>query len=117
MVCFRHAECTPPLDTADSRGRKRPTGKNTKSAKDENTKELFENGEWARNDITMERVGSSVLMYAFIKDGQVFFPLLSYSLYLARVTKGMQAKGERVDTSVSTIAAGQTIRARLQDFM
>jgi hypothetical protein len=29
----------------------------------------------------------------------------------------MQAKGERVDTSVSTIAAGQTIRARLQDFM
>jgi hypothetical protein len=53
--------------------RKRSTGKNAKAVKDENTKELFENGEWARNDITMERVGSSVLMYSFIKDGQVFF--------------------------------------------
>ncbi len=47
--------------------RKRQTGKNAKSAKDENTKELFENGEWARNDVTTERVGSSVLMYSFIK--------------------------------------------------
>ena len=53
--------------------RKRQTGKNAKSAKDENTKELFENGEWARNDVTTERVGSSVLMYSFIKDGQVVF--------------------------------------------
>ena len=55
-----------------ARSRKRSTGKNAKAVKDENTKELFENGEWARNDITMERVGSSVLMYSFIKDGQVF---------------------------------------------
>jgi hypothetical protein len=45
----------------------------------------------------MERVGSSVLMYSFIKDGQ--------------------AKGERVDSAVSTVASGQTIRIRLQDFM
>ena len=59
--------------TRNTTRRKRQTGKNAKSAKDENTKELFENGEWARNDVTTERVGSSVLMYSFIKDGQVVF--------------------------------------------
>lgn len=84
-----------PADCA--RSRKRSSGKNTKPGRDENAKELFENGEWARNDITTERVGSSVLMYSFLKDGQ--------------------AKGDRVDTSVSTIASGQTFRVRLQDFM
>jgi hypothetical protein len=36
-------------------------------------------------------------MYSFLKDGQ--------------------AKGERVDTSVSTICSGQTFRVRLQEFM
>lgn len=45
----------------------------------------------------MERVGKSVLVYSFLKDGQ--------------------GKGERVDASVSTICAGQTFRVRLQDFM
>jgi hypothetical protein len=45
----------------------------------------------------MERVGQSVLMYSFVKEGQ--------------------ARGERVDSCVSTIAAGQTFRVRLQDFM
>lgn len=65
--------------------------------RDDNTKELFENGEWARNDVTMERVGKSVLMYTFVKDGQ--------------------GKGERVDGSVSVLSAGQTFRVRLQDFM
>lgn len=78
-------------------GRKKPTGKNAKAIKDDNTKELFENGEWARNDVTMERVGKSVLMYSFLKDGQ--------------------GKGERVDGSVSVVSAGQTFRVRLQDFM
>jgi hypothetical protein len=60
-------------------------------------KELFENGEWARDDTTMERVGKSVIMYSFVKDGQ--------------------AKGERVDAAMSVIRAGQTFRVRLQDFM
>ncbi len=77
--------------------RKKPTGKNAKAVKDDNTKELFENGEWARNDVTMERVGKSVLMYSFVKDGQ--------------------GKGERLDGSVSVVSAGQTFRVRLQDFM
>ena len=48
-------------------------------------------------DVTMERVGQSVVMYSFQKDGQ--------------------ARGERVDDAVSIIAAGQTFRVRLQDFM
>lgn len=77
--------------------RKKSTGKNAKAVKDENTKDLFENGEWARNDVTMERVGKSVQMFSFIKDGQ--------------------AKGDRVDTSISVVEAGQTFRIRLQDFM
>jgi hypothetical protein len=71
--------------------------KNAKAVRDDSTKELFENGEWARNDVTMERVGQSVQMYSFVKDGQ--------------------ARGERVDSAVSVVAAGQTIRVRLQDFM
>lgn len=45
----------------------------------------------------MERVGRSVVVYSFIKEGQ--------------------AKGERVDTAASTICSGQTFRFRLQDFM
>ena len=45
----------------------------------------------------MERVGRSVVVYSFIKEGT--------------------AKGERVDTSTSTVCAGQTFRFRLQDFM
>jgi hypothetical protein len=45
----------------------------------------------------MERVGQSVQMFSFIKDGL--------------------SRGERVDSAVSTIAAGQTLRVRLQDFM
>ncbi len=81
---------------ADYQRRKKPA-KNAKTVRDENAKELFENGEWARNDITMERVGQSVLMYSFVKEGQ--------------------ARGERVDSCVSTITAGQTFRVRLQDFM
>jgi hypothetical protein len=48
-------------------------------------------------DVTMERVGRSVLMYSFLKDGQ--------------------AKGERVDAAVSTIGSGQTFRIHLQSFM
>lgn len=86
--------------------------------RDDNAKELFENGEWARNgepcarppalsllvtrffpraDVTMERVGQSVQMFSFVKDGL--------------------SRGERVDASVSTVAAGQTVRVRLQEFM
>ena len=48
-------------------------------------------------DVTMERVGQSVVMYSFVKDGQ--------------------ARGDRVEDAVSTIAAGQTFRVRLQEFM
>lgn len=45
----------------------------------------------------MERVGKSVVMYSFVKDGQ--------------------GKGERVDNSSTIISSGQTFRIRLQDFM
>lgn len=89
-MCYSHYSVTQP------RHRKKPA-KNAKTVKDENAKELFESGEWARNDVTMERVGQSVKMFSFTKDGQ--------------------AKGERQDSMVSVIAAGQTCRVRLQDFM
>ena len=89
--------CFPPAPGFDRIGRKKATGKNAKAVKDDTTKELFEHGEWARDETTMERVGKSVLMYSFIKDGQ--------------------AKGERVDAAVSTVCSGQTFRVRLQDFM
>ena len=85
------------LGCADGRPRRKKPAKNAKNVRDENAKELFENGEWARNDVTMERVGQSVQMYSFVKDGQ--------------------ARGDRIDTSVSVVAAGQTIRMRLQEFM
>lgn len=45
----------------------------------------------------MERVGQSVTMYSFVKDGQ--------------------ARGERLETHTSKIASGQTFRVRLQNFM
>ena len=77
--------------------RKKSTGKNAKAPRDDTTKELFENGEWARDDVSMERVGKSVIMYSFVKDGQ--------------------AKGERLDAEHSTVCSGQTFRVRLQDFM
>ena len=48
-------------------------------------------------DVTMERVGQSVMMYSFVKDGQ--------------------ARGERVEEAVSIISSGQTFRVRLQEFM
>ena len=68
--------------------------------------------------MTTERVGSSVLMYSFIKDGQVFCVFLVVCQLLSTLNKpALQAKGERVDTSISTIASGQTFRVRLQDFM
>ena len=89
--------CFPPAPGFDRIGRKEATGKNAKAVKDDTTKELFEHGEWARDETTMERVGKSVLMYSFVKDGQ--------------------AKGERVDAAVSTVCSGQTFRVRLQDFM
>lgn len=78
-------------------GRKKPTGKNAKVQRDENTKNLTEVGEWARDEVTMDRVAKSVLLYSFIKDGQ--------------------ARGERVDTNISRIESGQTIKVQLNDFM
>jgi hypothetical protein len=76
--------------------RKKPA-KNAKAVRDDNAKDLFEDGDWARNDVTTERVGRSVKMYSFVKEGQ--------------------ARGDRLDSSVSTIESGQTIRVRLQEFM
>jgi hypothetical protein len=38
-----------PMSVADTDHRKKPTGKNTKVVRDDNTKELFENHEFARN--------------------------------------------------------------------
>ena len=48
------------------------TGNKTKVVRDDTAKELFESHEWARDDVTMERVGKSVLAYTFVKDGQVY---------------------------------------------
>jgi hypothetical protein len=45
----------------------------------------------------MERVGRSVYVYSFVKDGQ--------------------GKGERVATQQSVVCSGQTFRVRLQEFM
>ena len=66
--------------------------------RDENAKDLFEMKDWARNDVTMERVGQSVLVYSFLKDGQA-------------------SKAERLDNNVSLIASGQTFKFRLHSFM
>lgn len=66
------------------------------SVADEERKELFELGEWAKNDVTCERVMRSVLVYSFVKDGQ--------------------SRGERVDDKISVISSGQTLRTILHDF-
>lgn len=70
----------------------------TKGPRDDAGKELFEMGEWARNDVTMERVGKSVRVYSYAKDGQ-------------------SSRGERADDKTSVVASGQTIRVILHDFM
>jgi hypothetical protein len=76
-----------------------PKGKAaTKGSRDDTGKELFEMGEWARNDVTMERVGKSVRVYSYAKDGQ-------------------SSRGERADDKTSVVASGQTIRVILHDFM
>lgn len=77
-------------------GRKKPSGKASK-VRDDNAKELFEIGEWARDEVTFDRVGKSVLMYSFIKDGL--------------------SRGERVDDKVSCISSGCTFRVTLHDFL
>ena len=77
--------------------RKKPAGKAGKVAYDENAKYLTEIDEWARNDVTMDRVGKSVLLYSFLKDGQ--------------------NRGERVDDKITRLEAGQTIKAMLHHFM
>jgi len=80
--------------------RKKPAaGKVTvKGVRDDNAKDLFEMGEWAKNDVTMERVGKSVIVYSFAKDGQ-------------------QSRGERADDKISVVTAGQTFRVILHDHM
>ena len=65
--------------------------------RDENAKSLTEFGEWARDDVTMDRVGKSVLLYSFIKDGT--------------------NRGERVDDKISHVEAGRTFRIVLNHFM
>ena len=72
-------------------------GAKRSAAVDEGRKELFEQGEWAKNDVTCERVMRSVLVYSFVKDGQ--------------------SRGERADDKISVIASGQTLRAILHDHM
>lgn len=43
--------------------------KNSKAVKDENTKPLFETGEWEKNDVTMERVIKVCLACRFFSVG------------------------------------------------
>ncbi len=54
-------------------------------------------GEWARDEVTFDRVGKSVLMYSFLKDGL--------------------SRGERVDDKISCISAGNTFKMLLHDFL
>lgn len=82
--------------------RKKPSssaskGGQAKARRDENVKDLFEIGDWARNDITMERVGKSVRVYSFVKDGL--------------------SRGERADDRISHVASGNTVRAILHDHL
>ncbi len=80
--------------------RKKPssTGKNSKVVRDDSAKDLFEMGEWARDEVNMGRVGKSVLMYAFAKDGNA-------------------SRGERADEKVSCVSAGQTYKIAINEFM
>ena len=80
-----------------SKNRKKPTGKNTKVQRDDTTKNLTEVGEWARDEVTMDRAAKSVLLYSFTKDGQ--------------------ARGERVDDKLSRVESGQTLKVMLNDYM
>lgn len=68
-----------------------------KTARDENARDLFEDGEWSKNDVTMERVGKSVKVYSFTKDGN--------------------NRGEREEGRYSVVSAGQTFRVILKAFM
>lgn len=80
------------------RRKKPPPGKAAaKGVRDDNTKSLTEYGEWARDDVTMDRVGKSVLLYSFIKDGT--------------------NRGERVDDKISYVEAGRTFKIVLNHFM
>ncbi len=64
---------------------------------DDTAKYLTEVGEWARDDVTMDRVGKSVLLYSFVKDGQ--------------------NRGERADDKISHVESGQTFNVMLHHFM
>lgn len=82
------------------RRRKKPVAsKNAavKAVRDDNAKSLTEFGEWARDDVTMDRVGKSVLLYSFVKDGT--------------------NRGERVDDKISHVEAGRTFKIVLNPFM
>lgn len=67
FLCFSQAE----PDISCQNRKKAPSGKANKAMSDDSAKHLFEDGEWARNDVTMERVERSVVVYSFLKDGQV----------------------------------------------
>lgn len=66
--------------------------------RDDNAKELFEVGEWVRDEVTMDRVAKSILMYSFLKESG-------------------GSRGERVDDKISCVAAGCTFKVMLNDFM
>ena len=88
-VCSERAVC---------RRKKAAGGKAAaKAVRDDNTKPLTEFGEWARDDVTMDRVGKSVLLYSFLKDGN--------------------NRGERVDDKISHVEAGRTIKIFLNAYM
>lgn len=76
--------------------RRRQTKSSKPQPRDESAKPLFEMNTWARDDHSMDRVGSSVHMYTFVKDGQ--------------------SKGERCPEHCC-ISSGQTFRVALKDFM
>jgi hypothetical protein len=102
MVSLFFPVCDKPRRAPDTHACRKNVPKNkvstAKGPRDDTGKELFEMGEWARNDVTMERVGKSVRVYSYAKDGQ-------------------SSRGERADDKTSIIASGQTIRVILHDFM
>ena len=73
VILFLYFLCFPQAapDISCHNRKKAPSGKASKVAFDDTAKHLFEDGEWARNDVTMERVERSVVVYSFLKDGQV----------------------------------------------
>lgn len=96
-VCGFLTCCCPLLSFFLLCRKKQTSSKNQKPVHDDTAKFLFEEGEWARDEVTMDRAAKSVLMYSFIKDGL--------------------SRGERIEDKISHIESGQTFNILLHDHL